>query len=104
MYRGGSTDPWARSFDPALARQRGIPFSTLVRDMAPIRRVLLPVLAQLATGCSNPLFITIAIITKDKCKPQVCDSDINHQYVIGLPPNNVSSQCVDPTRSTKHIF
>jgi len=43
------------SYDPALAQQPGIPFSTLVRDMAPICQALLPMLAQLATGCSNPL-------------------------------------------------
>jgi len=58
---GGSTDPVFMSYDPALARQPGIRFSTLVRDMAPIRQVLLPVLTQLATGCSNPLLRALVI-------------------------------------------
>jgi len=53
---GRFTGPWCRSFDPALAQQPGIPFSIPVRDATLIRWVLLPVLAQLATGCSNPLF------------------------------------------------
>jgi len=58
---GRSTDLVFMSYDPALARQPGIRFSTFVRDMAPIRQVLLPVLAQLATGCSNRLLRALVI-------------------------------------------
>ena len=49
--------PTARSYDPALAQQPGILFSILARDASPIRQTPLPVLAQLAIGCSNPLCI-----------------------------------------------
>jgi len=58
MNRGGFTGPWSMSYDPALAQQPGIHFSTPVRDVAPIRQALLPLLAQLATGCSNPPYKT----------------------------------------------
>jgi hypothetical protein len=51
---------------------------------------------------SLSVLITIAIIIKEECKLQVCD--INYQYVIGLPSNSVSSQRVDRTHSTRHIF
>ena len=52
---GSSTGPKFLSYDPALPRQPGIPFSTVLRDMAPVRQALSFVLAQLAMGCTNPL-------------------------------------------------
>jgi len=48
--------PTARSYDPARAQQPGILFSILARDASPIRQTPLAVLAQLAIGCSNPLY------------------------------------------------
>jgi len=54
---GEGHGPTARSYDPALAQQPGILFSILARDASPIRQTPLPVLAQLAIGCSNPLSI-----------------------------------------------
>jgi len=44
------------SYDPALAEQPGILFSTFVREPDPNSPSAIPVLAQLAMGCSNPLF------------------------------------------------
>ena len=44
------------SYDPALAQQPGILFSTLIQEPDPNSPSAIPVLAQLAIGCSNPLF------------------------------------------------
>ena len=52
MY-GGPTDLEFPSYDPALARQPGIPFSAVLRDTIPVCQVLSLVLAQLAMGCST---------------------------------------------------
>ena len=52
MY-GWSTDPEFPSYDPAQARQPGIPFSAVLRDTTPVRQVLSLVLAHWAIGCST---------------------------------------------------
>jgi len=60
VYEWGFTDPESMSYDPALPQQPGILFSALIRGPTPIRQVLFPRLAQLAIGCSNPLFNPLA--------------------------------------------
>ena len=55
VYGRRSTDLLSRSYDHALAQQPGILLSVHARGAVPIRPTPLLSLAQLATGCSNPL-------------------------------------------------
>ena len=58
MYLG-PTDPESTSYDPAVARQSAIPFSTNVRDMNPMRPVLLGKLCPISNGLFQPAIIFI---------------------------------------------
>ena len=58
MY-GGSTGPWSMSYDPALAKQPGILFSTLVRDLTPIRQALIPCACPIGNGLFRPIICAI---------------------------------------------
>ena len=53
---GGYTDPESLSYDPTLPRQPGICFSATTPGMTPVPQVLSSLLAELAMGCTNPLF------------------------------------------------
>ena len=57
MYGRRSTDLLSRSYDPTLAQQPAILLFVHARGAVPPRPTPLFSLAQLATGCSNPLSV-----------------------------------------------